>query len=145
MLLAKIPGTLHATAVSFGGKGLLIIGPSGSGKSNLALQLMALGADLIVDDLVEVYEQEGGPWLRHPLPMGAKTNIEARGLGILPAKRAEPAPLAMIVDLAQVSQIRLPDPMFLRIGNFDVSCFHKVDTPAFPAMVQQYLIGVSTR
>ena len=38
---------LHATAVAVDGSGLLILGPSGSGKSSLAIEILALGADLI--------------------------------------------------------------------------------------------------
>ena len=41
---------LHATTVALAGQGVLILGPSGSGKSGLALQLMAMGAELVADD-----------------------------------------------------------------------------------------------
>ena len=41
--------TLHATCVAMEGRGVLIIGPSGSGKSELALALMAHGARLVAD------------------------------------------------------------------------------------------------
>ena len=42
--------TIHATAVSIEDKGILIVGKSGSGKSSLALSLIAKGAHLICDD-----------------------------------------------------------------------------------------------
>jgi len=45
---------LHATAVAVGGRGLLILGRSGAGKSSLALQLIALGARLVADDRTRV-------------------------------------------------------------------------------------------
>jgi len=45
--------TIHASCVAVDGKGLLITGASGSGKSALALQLMAFGAHLIADDRVK--------------------------------------------------------------------------------------------
>lgn len=48
---------LHASCVALDGRGLLILGPSGSGKSALALELMALGADLVADDRTEIEGQ----------------------------------------------------------------------------------------
>ena len=44
---------LHASCIAVHGRGVLILGPSGAGKSSLALQLMALGADLVADDMIE--------------------------------------------------------------------------------------------
>jgi serine kinase of HPr protein (carbohydrate metabolism regulator) len=43
--------TLHATAVALGEAGVLLLGPPGSGKSDLALRLIDRGAILIADDL----------------------------------------------------------------------------------------------
>ena len=45
---------LHATCVAFGANAVLILGAAGSGKSALALQLMALGCDLVSDDRTAV-------------------------------------------------------------------------------------------
>ena len=41
---------LHASCVSINGNGVLICGSSGSGKSSLAINLIALGAELVADD-----------------------------------------------------------------------------------------------
>ena len=49
------PDTIHASAVALGPVGLLIMGASGSGKSSLALELMARGAKLVADDQVVVF------------------------------------------------------------------------------------------
>jgi serine kinase of HPr protein (carbohydrate metabolism regulator) len=43
---------VHGTAISIGGHGVLIMGESGSGKSDLALRLIDRGAILISDDVV---------------------------------------------------------------------------------------------
>jgi HPr kinase/phosphorylase len=50
---------LHASAVSLDGNGVLICGASGTGKSTLALQLMALGAELIADDGIWIDPGDG--------------------------------------------------------------------------------------
>lgn len=59
------PIHLHATAVAIDGRALLLTGPSGSGKSDLALRLIDRGAQLIADDLVPCIVQNGWP---HTLP-----------------------------------------------------------------------------
>jgi len=45
---------LHASCVSIDGKGILLLGPSGSGKSDLSLRLIDGGATLVADDRVDV-------------------------------------------------------------------------------------------
>ncbi|QXT39697.1 HPr kinase/phosphorylase [Gymnodinialimonas ceratoperidinii] len=94
----------HASAVSVEGKGALILGPSGSGKSSLALALMSLGARLIADD---------GVWVeaaRLQRPEAAPTLIEARGIGLLHAgPLCQSAPLALVVDLSRPEPARLPE------------------------------------
>lgn len=98
--------TLHASAVAIGGRGLLILGPSGSGKSALALELMAMGAGLIADDRVCVTRR--GDAVIADCPPALKGRIEARGLGILNAVPAGPTPLALVVDLGRDEPERLP-------------------------------------
>ena len=62
-----MPSTqLHATCVSINGKGVLLLGPSSSGKSDLGLRLVDGGAQLVADDRVDIkyfpssLEGEGG-------------------------------------------------------------------------------------
>lgn len=102
--------TIHASAVEVAGKGLLILGPSGSGKSSLALQMMALGARLIADDRV-VLTRDGDAIIADCPPRIAGL-IEARGIGL---RRAEPAGrsrVALAVDLGEDEPDRLPPPRF---------------------------------
>lgn len=133
-----LPKSIHATAVSCSGKGLLITGPSGSGKSSLALQLMVLGAGLISDDLTQLSFQNDGLVLARP-DTTAPFGIEARGLGLLSATRSLPAPLYAVLDLSQTSAQRLPPPAQIEIAGTYVQFIKKVDNPAFPAMLMQYL------
>jgi HPr kinase/phosphorylase len=98
---------LHATSVAVDGKGLLIIGPSGSGKSSLALQMIGLGAMLIADDQTETHLRDGHVYLRSPAAIIGV--IEARGIGLMNAPTVPSAPLHLIVDLAQNEAERLPE------------------------------------
>ncbi|RJL18008.1 HPr kinase/phosphorylase [Paracoccus siganidrum] len=97
---------LHATTVAVEGRGLLILGPSGSGKSSLALQLMAVGAVLVADDRTDV-AVEGGRLIARA-PQALRGRIEARGVGILDAPVSGPVPLALAVDLGRAEDQRLP-------------------------------------
>lgn len=129
---------LHATTVAFGGRGLLILGPSGSGKSGLALQLMAMGAALVADDRTLV--SRDGPQLVAACPPALSGLIEARGLGILRAAPAGPVPLALAVDLSQVETARLPLPRAMTLLDVDLPLLHKADTAYFPAALRQYIL-----
>jgi len=82
--------TLHASCVALQDKGLLILGPSGSGKSALALQLMALGAVLVADDYTDLVRCDDRVIARCPAAL--RGLIEARGIGILRADTVAQAP-----------------------------------------------------
>ena len=70
---------LHASAVALDGRGVLITGAAGSGKSSLALTLMAYGAVLISDDQTELSRVGDTIWARAPETISGL--IEARGAG----------------------------------------------------------------
>lgn len=72
--------TLHATAVAIDGQGVLLLGRSGSGKSDLALRLMDRGAELVADDRVVAEARGGRLWLCAPPRLAGL--IELRGLGV---------------------------------------------------------------
>ncbi|MCT8159283.1 HPr kinase/phosphorylase [Pseudoruegeria sp. SHC-113] len=125
---------VHASAVALEGNGLLILGASGSGKSGLALQLLALGAGLVADDgvLLESGEAgEAGITLRCPPPISGL--IEARGLGLVPVPAVTEARLCLIVDLDAPSPARLPAPQAIPLLGHSVPLLPKVDAAHFPA------------
>jgi HPr kinase/phosphorylase len=99
---------LPATTIVANGRAVLITGASGSGKSGLALSLMALGAGLIADDRTEVFLADDRPMAR--APKGLPSMIEARGIGLLAAQLQPAAAVFLIVDLDVAPQQRLPRP-----------------------------------
>ena len=97
---------LHANCVSIQNRGILIIGPSGSGKSNLSLKLMGLGGQLVSDDrtVVKRRNQE----IFAACPDAIKGQIEARGVGILKVPTVKEIKLSFVVDLGNQTDKRLP-------------------------------------
>lgn len=138
--MSASPLNLHATCIAAGGRGLLIRGRSGSGKSALALQLIALGAILVADDRTIVTPcPEGGPPIASAPPAIAG-RIEARGLGIL-ALPAASARLAAIVDLDLMETERLPPRRTEALAGADLPLLHKLEGAHFPAALILYLRG----
>jgi serine kinase of HPr protein (carbohydrate metabolism regulator) len=95
---------IHATAVALGEVGILIRGPSGSGKSRLALELIAqasrrsLFARLVGDDRVAIAACGGRLVARgHPAIAG---QIESRGEGILALRHEPSTVIRLVIDLA---------------------------------------------
>jgi HPr kinase/phosphorylase len=129
--------TLHASAVAAEGRAVLILGPSGSGKSSLALELLALGAQLVGDDRVRL-RRMGGALIAEPPPRAGGL-IEARGVGLLHAPRAGAAPVALAVDLARQESERLPPRRMARFLGVAVPVLHDPATRTFPAAILQYL------
>jgi len=92
---------LHASCVSFNGRAALITGSSGSGKSALALELMAYGASLVADDRVVLRAQDGQ--ITASAPDTIKGLIEARGFGILNADTVDHADVVVCIDLGLIT------------------------------------------
>lgn len=97
---------LHASCVAIEARGLLILGPSGAGKSALAMRLLAMGARLVADDRTEVTVAGGRLIARSPPAI--RGLIEARGVGLLRAETLDEAPVALVADLGQTEDQRLP-------------------------------------
>jgi len=98
--------TVHATCIAIGGRGVLIRGRSGSGKSDLALRLIDRGAQLVSDDYTDLSEEDGRILARAPKTIAGK--LEVRGVGIVEMEPAADVPVCLVVDLDQVPE-RLPD------------------------------------
>lgn len=102
---AAAPELLHATAVAINGEGVLLIGPSGSGKSDLALRMIDRGAVLVSDDAVLVEAASPLPILRTAPNIAGM--IEVRGVGIVKMPFADAVPLHLAVKLGEQGE-RMP-------------------------------------
>lgn len=106
--------TVHASCVLAGRRAVLIRGPSGSGKSRLALALIAAAesgllpfARLVADDRVHLLAAHGRLIARAPEPVAGR--IEVRGFGIRTLPHEPLALVGLVVDLAAADAARLPD------------------------------------
>lgn len=131
------PLVLHATAVATDDRAVLITGASGSGKSSLALELMARGALLVADDRVILTQVGSDVVLTCPEPL--RGMIEARGIGLLHADWTPSAALAFVVDMDQVEDKRLPTHRTITLLSNSFPLLHKVESQHFPAAILQYL------
>lgn len=104
----------HASCVEFEGVGLLLRGPAGAGKSDLALRLIEAGAALIADDQVELETRDGRLLARAPVALAGL--LEIRGLGIVALPYQANTLVRVAVDLtAPAAPERLPEAEATRI------------------------------
>jgi len=98
--------TVHASTVATGGRAVLLSGPSGSGKSDLALRLIDRGFTLVSDDQTVVRRE--GDRLIAKAPPTIAGKLEVRGLGIVEMETVTDVPIALFVELTSDIE-RLPD------------------------------------
>jgi serine kinase of HPr protein (carbohydrate metabolism regulator) len=101
-----VNGTVHASCVSIHGRGVLISGPSGSGKSDLALRLIDRGARLVSDDYTAI--RRVGDRLLANAPESIAGRIEIRGVGIITFPADAEIPVCLVALLDSTPE-RLPD------------------------------------
>lgn len=97
---------LHASTVALNGRAVIISGPSGSGKSDLALRLLDHGFILVSDDRTIVHRD--GDRLVASAPAAIKGKLEVRGIGIVDVNSVDDIPVALVVELTSNIQ-RMPD------------------------------------
>jgi HPr kinase/phosphorylase len=158
---------VHATSVAlgpsvraFGGRegiGVLLLGPPGSGKSDLALRLIAEGGRLVADDQTALFVRNG---ILHAACPGAISGLlEVRGIGILRVDAQAEAPLFLALDLdAHATIARLPEPSFFAppdqlqaarkiprivLNPFETSATAKVHAAAAAAESNRFVAGVA--
>ncbi|MEG3175235.1 HPr kinase/phosphatase C-terminal domain-containing protein [Sphingomonas sp. RB3P16] len=105
---------LHATTVAIGDVAVLLIGASGSGKSDLALRLIDRGAVLVSDDITDLTERDGTLYAAPPATIAGK--IEVRGLGIVEMVYKEAMPVALVIRLDGVIERMPPEDRTMAIA-----------------------------
>lgn len=129
----------HGTAVARNGRAVLILGASGSGKSRLALRLLAYGADLLADDAVDLTQTPEGIMLT--CPENIKGMIEARGVGLLKMSAINKAKLVFVVDLDKTADARLPTPRWASFCGVEFPLICGKDHPDLGAILWCLLGG----
>jgi HPr kinase/phosphorylase len=131
---------VHATTISLNGRGVLIRGASGAGKSSLALAVLEtpgtglsaqmIKASLVSDDQTELTLLDGVVYASAPAPLEGL--LEIRGQGLVTVDFLRNIPLCLVVDLKPVAEIeRMPraDAMFTEILGVTFPCL-AIDTAA---------------
>ncbi len=131
---------LHASCVAVQGQGVLLLGDSGTGKSDLALRLIDTGAQLVADDQVSI-SLHNDALIASP-PKALTGLLEVRGAGLFRLPFLPECPLAAAIQLCTRERVeRLPEKMH----QFD--CLNKnlplLSLPAFdastPAKIRLFL------
>jgi HPr kinase/phosphorylase len=124
--------------------GVLLLGESGAGKSDLALRLISRGAQLVADDRVELFARDDALWAHPPKTLAGL--IEVRGVGVLSLPFDAEARIGLVVQLVPREKMpRMPDleryevpphlavttnPPLIRLAPFDHSAAAKIAAAA---------------
>ena len=99
---------VHASCVALEGRGVLLRGAPGAGKSDLALRLIEGGARLVADDQVAL-TSSGGMLLAAP-PARIAGLLEVRGIGVVSLDFVPQCPVDLVIDLAEPHAVeRMPE------------------------------------
>jgi len=102
---------IHASCVAIGRHGVLLLGKSGAGKSDLALRLIDQGAVLVADDRIILFVEKCALHARAPSTI--KGLLEVRGLGIVKFRTRAKVRVSLAVRLGR-EDARLPVLRFYR-------------------------------
>jgi HPr kinase/phosphorylase len=121
---------IHASCVATEGRGILITGPAGAGKSDLALRLIDRGAQLVADDQTELRSEAGA--LMGSAPPSIAGLLEIRHLGLVKMPHLSQAPVVLYVELVTLAETldRLPEEEAIYLLDHPVK---RLRLPAFAA------------
>ena len=137
-----IPGQASAPFGAAVDAAVLLLGDSGSGKSDVALRLIAMGGRLLADDRTELYAESGRLFAAAPETL--RGHLEVRGVGIMKLPACTAVAVLFCVMLTQERERRLPDeenympqeialatpPRLFRLNGFDASTPAKIAAAA---------------
>lgn len=121
----------RASAIAVNGKAVLLEGPSGVGKSDLALRLISRGAILISDDYVNLKAVSKTLLASPPKEIAGK--LEVRGIGIRDFPFLENVPVEVVITLVPHAEVsRMPEEIFVKIQGVRLKKFrlHAFDASA---------------
>ena len=125
------------------GSGVLLLGPSGSGKSDLALRVLEAGGELVGDDRV-VLTAENGRLTAVPEP-NLSGLLEVRGLGIVAVPYLSEARVAAAVYLVPGGQIeRMPDSRTVALCGVSIPRVHLDPFEASAAAKLRLALGIAS-
>jgi len=127
----------HASCVDVDGKGVLIVGASGSGKSSLALACISLGAVLVGDDYVDLSLEAEGIIANSPPNISGL--IEVPKVGILNCDHIDRTKLALVVDLSVEEAERFPPHRHITLRNREIPLIYGANIPYLHTVVFQFL------
>jgi serine kinase of HPr protein (carbohydrate metabolism regulator) len=104
---------IHATCVEIGTHAVLLRGPPGSGKSDLALRMIDHNGRLVADDYVEIGARNGRLYAAPPAELAGR--LEVRGIGVVRLSHVARARVGLVVDLVPQVADRLPEPRTLEL------------------------------
>ena len=109
---------MHATCVDINGSGVLIVGRSGSGKSSLAINLIALGSTLVADDQCEIVKKNNKLCVFKPTSL--PSSIEIRGIGLVSVPMVIETSLDWVVNMDEAEEERMPDLRSTEIDGYKI-------------------------
>jgi len=104
---------MHSSSIVIDDNGVLILGDSGSGKSDLALRLIDNGATLISDDVSICKKNLNNIYLYCPPEI--KGLLEVREIGIITVPFVERIKLKLVVNLKSKNNKRFPEDNYFKI------------------------------
>jgi len=147
MAEASLPEiNVHASCVALGSQGVLLLGKSGAGKSDLALRLIDDGATLVADDRTILFTRRGALYAR--APDSIRGLLEIRGVGIVELKSRPTVKISLVVKLGREDDrlpvhrlYRPPPPLSVRTAPPQIAL--KGTYPSTPTKVRAALAAFS--
>lgn len=134
---------IHASTVAFVqsdiAHAVVISGASGSGKTSLALELMAMGARLVSDDQTVLHLEQD--LLIATAPETIRDLIEWRGIGLLPVTALPRAQVVVWMDMDRKTTARLPEPAWQDVLGVKVPCLRRPSRGPVAAGLRQYMLA----
>ncbi|MBR1948310.1 MAG: HPr kinase/phosphatase C-terminal domain-containing protein [Alphaproteobacteria bacterium] len=113
---------IHATCINLNSKGILLLGDSGAGKSDLALRLITLfSASLVSDDRTDVVRISDK--IKAKAPDVLKGLLEVRGVGIVNFEYMEETTVDVVIKLEPEKQERLPEKQYYELEGIKLPLF----------------------